>query len=428
MAIDKGETEKLLKEIDELFEAVTAGLDPKQRNDIKEKIMGPALKEIQNFIMESRPPKMYLIGRSGHGKSSLINALAGKKVAEVGDVKPTTLKSEEYLITFEEAYSTWKVIDARGLFESTSPDGGPPADVVQMVINDLKKYKPDIVIHVISAPEVRNLANDLLTFKKIMDSFKREINVEIPTIVVLTKVDTLGNPREWPPEKFPKNAGLIDNTLKYLADEVLKVEVETISNFPYKGYRVKGNNFYLAIIPVCVLEGEGNQWNIETLIEFIGNELPESAKLQFFQALRRKELLRKLSDSIIKRFALIAFGIGAIPIPISDIIILTPLQLIMIAIIGGLSCRKFSTETAAEFLSASGVAIGAGFGLRYLARQLVKLIPGLGWAVSGAIAATGTYAIGKSAEAYFFYGEIKKPQEFENAKEIQDILKLEKRG
>jgi len=50
--------------------------------------LGAAIGEIEALIEESRPPFFYLLGRSGHGKSSLLNALAGRDVVEVGHVRP----------------------------------------------------------------------------------------------------------------------------------------------------------------------------------------------------------------------------------------------------------------------------------------------------------------------------------------------------
>jgi uncharacterized protein (DUF697 family) len=123
-------------------------------------------------------------------------------------------------------------------------------------------------------------------------------------------------------------------------------------------------------------------------------------------------LLRETASRIIRQFSTIAAGIGAAPIPVADIIVLAPLQLLMIAVVGGLSCRPFSRETAAEFLAASGVTLGTGFALRMLAQQLVKLVPVAGDVISGAIAGAGTYAIGKSAETYFFSGIVRPPSEF----------------
>src|SRR5215469_13487189 len=92
------------------------------------------------------------------------------------------------------------------------------------------------------------------------------------------------------------------------------------------------------------------------------------------------------------------------PIPFADTAVLAPLQLMMVAIVAGLSCRQLSLGAASEFLTAAGVNVGVGLGFRGVARQLIKLVPLLlvTLPVSGAVAAAGTTAIGKSAEAYFF--------------------------
>lgn len=413
MAIDKNKTKELVNEINHLFEIVTGPLPSEAKEFVRTAVMGPVFEEIRTLIDESRSPVLFLVGRSGHGKSSLINALANKQVADVGDVKPTTPESIPYEILFNERYSTWSVIDTRGIFETTKPDGALSDDAVKVLERDILKYKPDIIMHVVSAPEIRNLANDLMVFKQITTKLKNETGTTVPTIVVLNRIDTLGNPRQWPPEESPQKAGLIKDALDYMTQDVLKTrESRGIDlNFPIKGYKTNDDT-YLGIIPVCSLDED--LWNIETLSEFIGEQLPKEALLGFFQAQKRKDQLKKLSSSLIYRFATISGGIGASPIPISDIIVLTPLQLLLISIIGGLSCREFSKDTAGEFFAAAGLNLGAAVGLRFAAQQLLKLIPVVGWAGAGAMAAAGTYSIGKSAEAYFFSGEIKKPEEFIN--------------
>jgi uncharacterized protein (DUF697 family) len=50
-----------------------------------------------------------------------------------------------------------------------------------------------------------------------------------------------------------------------------------------------------------------------------------------------------------------------------------------------------------------------------VAQHLIKLIPGAGPVISGGVAGSGTYALGKSAQSYYFSGEVKKPEEFEQA-------------
>ena len=410
MAIDKNKTRELIAGINEFFEAGTGNLPGPAREFLKKSIMGPAFEVIENLLNESRPPVLFLIGRSGHGKSSVINALAGKNVSEVGDIKPTTPESVPYLITFEEQFSTWQVIDSRGIFETTRPDGAPDKSALDLLREDLIKHRPDVIMHVISTPEIRNLEMDLRIFRELAGDLKAQTGVDTPAIIVLNKADTLGNPREWPPEAFAQKAALVGEALNYMCDDVLKVEKSPLNlNFNLKGYTTKDQT-YLGVVPVCSLEND--HWNIDSLSDFIGSNLPDNALLNYYQALRRKEQLRKISSTIINRFAIIASGIGASPTPFSDFFVITPLQLLLITIVGGLSCRPVSKDTAYEYLSAAGINVLASSGFRMLGQQLLKFIPVAGWAAAGGIAGSGTYALGKAAEAYFFAGELKKPEDF----------------
>jgi uncharacterized protein (DUF697 family)/predicted GTPase len=417
MAIDKNKTKELVGQINELFDTVCENLPTGVRDFLKKSVMGPALEEIRKLIDDARPPRLFLIGRCGHGKSSLLNALANKTVADTSDVKPCTYETIPYEITFEDRYATWSVYDTRGIFETTRPQKASSEDPVSKLEADIFKFKPDVIMHVISAPEIRNLSNDLEVFKNLMEKIKCATGTTIPTIVVLNKADTLGNPRDWPPEERPKKAGMIKDGLDYVANDVLHVKAHKNidANYPIKGYTLSDDT-YVGLIPVCCIDKEEDRWNIETLSWFIGEHLPREAILDFFQGQQRRKLLKQVSTSLIKRLSVIASGIGASPIPIADIFILTPLQILMIAIIGGLSCRPFSKETACEYITACGINFGFARGLRTLAQQLVKLIPIpiIAQGVSGAIAGSGTYAIGKAAEAYFFSGEIRKPDDFKD--------------
>lgn len=409
MAIDKNKTKKLIEDIEELFQTVSKPLPKEARKFIESKVMEPIFDEVSNLIGESRPPVIFLVGRSGHGKSSLLNAIANRKVAEVGDIKPTTAATIPYEIVFEDRYATWSVVDTRGIFETTRPDGALGEDAVKILKEDIVKYKPDIILHVVAASEIRNLSNDLRVFEEVVTKLNKETGMEVPTIIALNKVDTLGNPRDWPPAESPQKTHLIKESLDYMTKDILKSrEIKKIDlNDPIRGYKIFGDS-YKGVVPVCSLEGD--LWNIEALSDLIGSHLPDEALIDFYQAQERKGQLKRLSTSMIKKFSTIAGTIGLAPVPVADILILTPLQLLMISIIGGLSCREFKKETAYEYLAAAGVNVGAAFGLRTVAHQLMKFIPIAGPAGSGAIAASGTYAIGKSAEAYFFLGEIKKPE------------------
>jgi uncharacterized protein (DUF697 family) len=68
------------------------------------------------------------------------------------------------------------------------------------------------------------------------------------------------------------------------------------------------------------------------------------------------------------------------------------------------SGRAISRKAIGEFIGALGMNIGAGLVFREGARAAVKLLPGFGSAISGAIAGGATYALGRAATAYFIEG------------------------
>ncbi len=417
MAIDRNRLKDLIGDIDELFETFSAPLGERAREWIQTAVMGPAFTELREFIEDSRPPVLFLAGRSGHGKSSVINALAGRKIAQTGHVKPTTPEAVAHLVAFPERFATWQVVDSRGIFETSPPGGAPTPDATQALSEAMLKYRPDVVLHVISTPEVRALSNDLRVMSEMMAGLRERTGGETPLVVVLSKPDIIGNPREWPPERYSRKAAQIKEALDYFVSDALQIKTGVRAldlNTPYRGYEFDPNQRNVfCVVPVFSYE-EDEPWNVEMLVQAIGDRLPKSARLDFYQAQQRKEFLRRLSDSIIKRFAGIATAIGSSPIPVADIAVLTPLQLMMIAVIAGLSCQQLSLGSATQYLAAAGINVGGAVGMRTVAQQLIKLIPGAGPVVSGTIAGAGTYALGKSAQAYFFSGEIRKPEEFED--------------
>ena len=111
-----------------------------------------------------------------------------------------------------------------------------------------------------------------------------------------------------------------------------------------------------------------------------------------------------VTKKIVTTCAAVCTTVGVEPIPLADFPILTSLQISMVAAIIHISGRELGRKMAVEFIAALGANIGAGLALREGARALLKLFPGWGNAISGAIAGAGTYAIGKAAKLYFIDG------------------------
>ena len=55
------------------------------------------------------------------------------------------------------------------------------------------------------------------------------------------------------------------------------------------------------------------------------------------------------------------------------------------------------------------LSVGAGFGFRALARELLQFVPFAGWAVKAGVAYTGTRALGEAATRRFELGLLHAP-------------------
>jgi uncharacterized protein (DUF697 family) len=107
---------------------------------------------------------------------------------------------------------------------------------------------------------------------------------------------------------------------------------------------------------------------------------------------------------LVKSTTAICTAIGAQPIPLADMPILTSLQVVMVSGIMYISGRERSLRAATEFITALGANVGVGMLLREGARAILKFFPGWGNVVCGMVAGAGTFAIGRAAMAFFIGG------------------------
>ena len=140
------------------------------------------------------------------------------------------------------------------------------------------------------------------------------------------------------------------------------------------------------------------------LMSVLAAELPNEAKIEMIRISRDRQAQLHVAQMLIKSTTAICAAIGAQPIPLADLPILTSLQALMVSGIMYISGRERSLRAAAEFIAALGANLGAGMLLREGARAVLKFFPGWGNVVCGMVAGAGTYAIGRAATEYFLEG------------------------
>jgi uncharacterized protein (DUF697 family) len=102
-------------------------------------------------------------------------------------------------------------------------------------------------------------------------------------------------------------------------------------------------------------------------------------------------------DTAAVRNGLIA---AAVWIPGADLPLLAAVEMRMVLQIGACHGVEVGTDRALELLG----LLGAGYGMRAVARELLDVVPIAGWIVKGGVAYTGTRAIGRAAVEYFERG------------------------
>jgi uncharacterized protein (DUF697 family) len=148
--------------------------------------------------------------------------------------------------------------------------------------------------------------------------------------------------------------------------------------------------FVLATDIVRVGAGEG--FPVETIARVIAALLGEDgAPLAARVPVLRGPVCDALISSFARRGGIVA---AAVFIPGADLPVLLLNQIrLVLRLEQAYGLNPDPRERAPEL----AVTLAAGFGLRAVARQLLAVIPLAGWAVQGAVAYTGTRALGEAA-------------------------------
>jgi len=289
-----------------------------------------------------------LIGEANAGKSATINALTGRKLSEVHPIAGWTKQ-----IALHQYAENVFIADTPGLNEMRTLVLGAQA-------KEFVEKDADIILFFVNAASNRSPEE--------ANAFKAILTLHKPTIVVLNKIDT--------------------------------IEAEAI---PMVVADLKQRFGYDLIVPISATK----DINVEVLSNKIADILSERSKELFF--LKISKYKEERVTAWIRGAAIAAFGIGALPVPGSDIVPLTTLQVALCMRIAYIYNLKVSKGDIMKLLSSSVT----GFAGKALYRNALKIIADFllgpvgmvsSSAIAGTIAASMTWGLGLAANVYYKSG------------------------
>jgi uncharacterized protein len=325
---------------------------------LPEKIRRPVLRELtplKELFLQQRPPRFLFIGSSKMPTHRIINTLFSRGDQEQMNV--ALMPVHRWIDWDISGHGTISILDAR--------DAGDSA--AAQVEEDLKRQTADIIFFFDDAesnlekPAAGNSANSLA-------HFQHDFGGALGNAKVIRVSFGSGRRTAQLQEALKTQPAIRDRLLKVIRfDEMHSAEVRG-------------------------------------LLSVLTEELPNQAKIEMIRISRDREAQHHVAQMLIKSTTAICTAIGAQPIPLADMPILTSLQVVMVSGIMYISGRERSLRAATEFITALGANVGAGMLLREGARAVLKFFPGWGNVVCGMVAGAGTYAIGRAASAFFIGG------------------------
>lgn len=304
-----------------------------------------------------------IVGGTGVGKSSLINAVFGRDLAKTGKGLPVT-RGVEYF--HDASLGIW---DFEG-FEIGSQE--TPAQSLRRHLHTIAQGPTDQQISVIwycllgTADRLTPTDIDLI----------RELDASgLPVVLVLTKVAWTKQPITGH-YRAPKDVQAFADWLEHPVD-------------------ANGAPIHLPVQAVVLTSahGKGSSKSLGDLVTTTLNLSPDGDK-DAFRIAQRLNLpwKRELARPVVATASAAAAAVAATPLPIADAITLAPIQLTMMGRIATIYDLELTTMMSATALAQLSTQIAG----QALARSFIKLIPGAGNAVNAAVAFALTGAVGEA--------------------------------
>jgi uncharacterized protein (DUF697 family)/GTP-binding protein EngB required for normal cell division len=301
-----------------------------------------------------------IFGKTGVGKSTLVNAIFGAEIAATGIGEPVTRAEHLYL----HQSGTLGVIDTRGL--EVGRDNATLIAELRDYLHGMRRKPLADQLHVawycVRAGDRR--------FEATEADFVRALHeLGLPVIMVLTQV--------------PRANGRVHPDAEALAASIAALDLP-----------IQDGLIHYTMALADDFTGQ-TAYGLQEVLDATFRGAPDGVAHAITAAQRIDfDRKRERAEVAIKAATGAATTAGASPIPFSDAAILVPVQIGMMASIAVTYGISLERSTAAS-IAATAAATTAG---RSLVTNLIKFVPGAGTAVaapiSATVAGTFTYAMG----------------------------------
>lgn len=316
-------------------------------------------KAVEEAMRERGHANVLLAGRTGVGKSTLINGVFQGQLATTGQGRPVTDATRE----INKPGVPLTIFDTRGL--EMAEFANTLTQLKKFVATRHQDHDARKHIHVAWVC----VAEDLRRVEEAETSLVDMLSEYMPVLAVVTKAR---------------------------ADQGFRAEVQRL--LPRAG-----NVLRVRAIPEELDDGHKlAPMGLVELVQATVDLIPEGQRRAFVAAQKADlSLKRKKSHAIVAGAAAGAITAAAVPIPFADAVLLVPIQLGMLT---GISAT-YGLDFAEGFLSTLVATLVGGsaatVGGRMLVGALLKLIPGAGSVVGGAVSAATAAALTTAlGEAY----------------------------
>ncbi|NJN96341.1 MAG: GTP-binding protein, partial [Anaerolineales bacterium] len=303
------------------------------------------LQDLLNQALKHRGKVTILIaGKTGVGKSTLINTVFQGEVAATGQGKPVTKHTREY----SKEGIPLTILDTRGLEVA---DYKETMQQLERIIRERSNDEdPSKHVHVAWVCIVEDTHRVEDAEAQLVEMLARN---NIPTLAVITKAKADNGFSKKVQELLPE----VRNVTRVRAKEIILDD----------GYE---------LAPM----------GLENLVKLTMELVPESVKNAFVAAQRISlDLKINRSHAVVAAAALSAGGVGAAPVPFSDAVAIIPIQVSMLATISAIWGLPTSVAFLATLVSGSIVGSAGTFLGRVAVGALLKFIPGAGSVVGGTV-------------------------------------------